>query len=174
VAIWGRSLGILIFTAGVWFCNFGFAIYSKNHFVLAPLPFPGPSSTKSLIFSPGVTQGTIEWVPSIGTCLITRTERFRWGITVNFIVEEILLGVMFSGVLNMRNTTTGLWRVLYIQVCSRPFRSSDFPNSMYSTFSGSFVAFCCVLVGDPTFSMSSFLFPRYTFSDARDDRHLVG
>jgi len=98
VAIWGRSLGVLIFTAAIWFCNFGFALYS-------------------------VTQGAIEWVPAINACVMTKTERFRWGITVNFIVEEILLIVMFAGVLNKRNTT-GLWRVLYIQGLSWIFVAS--------------------------------------------------
>jgi len=89
VAIWGRGLSVLIFTACLWFVNFGFALYS-------------------------VTQGAVEWVPEANACLISKTERFRWGITVNFVVEELLLGVMIAGVLSKRNTT-GLWRVLYIQ-----------------------------------------------------------
>lgn len=89
VAIWGRSLGVLVFTALVWFCNIGFAIYS-------------------------VTQGRIEWVPTVNSCFITQTTRFRWGITVNLITDLVLLSVMFAGVLSKRNTT-GLWRVLYIQ-----------------------------------------------------------
>ncbi|KAH9034499.1 hypothetical protein EDB85DRAFT_1947647 [Lactarius pseudohatsudake] len=78
VAIWGRSLTVLVFTAV------------------------------------GVMQGSVVWVPVINTCLITQTTRFRWGITVNLITDVILLAVMFAGVLNKRSTT-GLWRVLYIQ-----------------------------------------------------------
>ena len=70
---------------------------------------------------PGVTQGAVVWIPVANACSISKTERFRWGITVNFVVEECLLAVMFAGVLSKRNTT-GLWRVLYIQVRSRPFR----------------------------------------------------
>ncbi|KAH9054898.1 hypothetical protein EDB87DRAFT_1567925, partial [Lactarius vividus] len=89
VAIWGRSLTVLVFTASVWLCNIGTATYS-------------------------VRQGSVVWVPAINACLITQTARFRWGITVNFITDVILLTVMFAGVLNKRNTT-GLWKVLYIQ-----------------------------------------------------------
>ncbi|KAH9015237.1 hypothetical protein EDB84DRAFT_1527108 [Lactarius hengduanensis] len=89
VAIWGRSLTVLVFTASVWLCNIGTSIYS-------------------------VMQGSVVWVPVINTCLITQTTRFRWGITVNLITDVILLTVMFAGVLNKRSTT-GLWRVLYIQ-----------------------------------------------------------
>src|SRR6266702_6964189 len=70
-------------------------------------------------------QGTIEWVPAVNACVITGTSRFRWGITINFITDVILLTVMFAGVLNKRNST-GLCRVLYIQVCYHPFRLSDF------------------------------------------------
>lgn len=84
---------------------------------ITTLIFSYSSSIDSLTLYPGVTQGSVEWIPAINTCLITRTDRFRLGITVNFITEEILLCVMFAGVLNKRNTT-GLWRVLYIQVCS--------------------------------------------------------
>lgn len=125
VAIWGRSFTILIFTACVWFCNLGFSVYSKNHFVLAPFLFlPYSSSTESPIFSPGVTRGAIVWVPSVNACFITKTSGFRWGITVNFISVEILLSVMFAGVLNKRNAS-GLWRVLYIQVRSRFERFSE-------------------------------------------------
>ncbi|KAH9177928.1 hypothetical protein EDB89DRAFT_1292643 [Lactarius sanguifluus] len=89
VAIWGRSLTVLVFTASVWLCNIGTSIYS-------------------------IMQGSVVWVPVINTCLITQTQRFRWGITVNLITDVILLTVMFAGVLNKRSTT-GLWRVLYIQ-----------------------------------------------------------
>ncbi|KAH8987296.1 hypothetical protein EDB92DRAFT_2090765 [Lactarius akahatsu] len=89
VAIWGRSLTVLVFTASVWLCNAGTAIFS-------------------------VMQGSVVWVPAFNTCLITNTTRFRWGMTVNFITDVTLLTVMFAGVLNKRNTT-GLWRVLYIQ-----------------------------------------------------------
>ncbi|KAH9003616.1 hypothetical protein EDB86DRAFT_2259957 [Lactarius hatsudake] len=89
VAIWGRSLTVLVFTASVWLCNIGTSIYS-------------------------IKQGSVVWVPVINTCLITQTQRFRWGITVNLITDVILLTVMFAGVLNKRSTT-GLWRVLYIQ-----------------------------------------------------------
>ncbi|KAH9040900.1 hypothetical protein EDB83DRAFT_1641089 [Lactarius deliciosus] len=89
VAIWGRSLTVLVFTASVWLCNIGTATYSTM-------------------------QGSVVWVPAINTCLITQTQRFHWGITVNLITDVILLTVMFAGVLNKRSTT-GLWRVLYIQ-----------------------------------------------------------
>jgi len=98
VAIWGRSISVLLFTACVWFCNVGTALYS-------------------------VTQGSVEWIPAVNACLITRTDRFRLGITVNFITEEILLCVMIAGVLNKRNTT-GLWKVLYIQGLSWIFVAS--------------------------------------------------
>ena len=126
---------------------------------------------QSLTLYPGVTQGSVEWIPAINTCLITRTDRFRLGITVNFITEEILLGVMIAGVLNKRNTT-GLWRVLYIQVC--PYYRVTSPSSMYSTSSGSFLGFCCIFIGSPTYRMSSSLFSKRAFSDTRFDRHLVG
>ncbi|KAH9003788.1 hypothetical protein EDB86DRAFT_3072925 [Lactarius hatsudake] len=89
VAIWGRSFTVLVFTASVWLCNMGTAIYS-------------------------VMQGSVVWEPAINACLITKTSRFRWGMTVNFITDVTLLTVMFAGVLNKRNTT-GLWKVLYIQ-----------------------------------------------------------
>lgn len=89
VAIWGRSLTVLVFTASVWLCNIGTSIFT-------------------------IMQGSIVWAPALKTCLITKTTRFRWGITVNFITDVTLLTVMFAGVLNKRNTT-GLWRVLYIQ-----------------------------------------------------------
>ncbi|KAH9177244.1 hypothetical protein EDB89DRAFT_1521740 [Lactarius sanguifluus] len=89
VAIWGRNLTVLVFTATIWLCNVGISIYT-------------------------IMQGSIVWEPAINTCLITQTTRFRWGITVNFTTDVILLTVMFAGVLNKRNTT-GLWRVLYIQ-----------------------------------------------------------
>ncbi|KAH9017377.1 hypothetical protein EDB85DRAFT_1874457, partial [Lactarius pseudohatsudake] len=89
VAIWGRSLTVLIFTASVWVCNIGISIFT-------------------------IMQGSVVWAPAINTCLITKTTRFRWGITVNFITDVTLLTVMFAGVLNKRNTS-GLWRVLYIQ-----------------------------------------------------------
>jgi hypothetical protein len=89
VAIWGRGLNVLLFCACIWLCNIGFAFYS-------------------------VTKGAVEWVPAGNACLISKTEQFRWGISVNFITVEILLGVMFAGVLSKRNAT-GLWRVLYMQ-----------------------------------------------------------
>ena len=104
---------------------------------------------------------------------MTKTERFRWGITANFIVEELLLAVMIAGVLNKRNAT-GLWRVLYIQVCSRPFRTSDFPSFTYTTLSGTFLDFCCLFVGGPTFCMPFLLFSQCTPFDARVVRYLVG
>ncbi len=68
-------------------------------------------------------QGSIVWIPVLDFCYLTKTVQFRWGITVNFITDLVLLSVMFAGVLNKRNTT-GLWRVLYIQVRSCPFRSN--------------------------------------------------
>jgi hypothetical protein len=89
VAIWGRSLSVLILTACIWLVNIGFAFYS-------------------------VTKGAIEWIPAANACFISKTEQFRWGISVNFVTVEILLAVMFAGVLSKRNTT-GLWRVLYMQ-----------------------------------------------------------
>jgi len=89
VAIWGRSVTVLIFTACIWLVNIGFAFYS-------------------------VTRGEVVWVPEANACYMSKTEQFRWGITVNFVTVEILLAVMFAGVLNKRNTT-GLWRVLYMQ-----------------------------------------------------------
>ncbi|KAI9435470.1 hypothetical protein H4582DRAFT_650693 [Lactarius indigo] len=107
VAIWGRSLTVLVFTASIWLCNIGTATYS-------------------------VMQGSVVWEPALNACFITQTARFRWGITVNFITDVVLLTVMFAGVLNKRNTT-GLWRVLYLQVCFHPFRSGGFLSSVYIT-----------------------------------------
>jgi len=108
VAIWGRGLTVLIFSACVWLCNIGAAFYS-------------------------VTKGAVVWVPAINSCFITKTEQFRWGISVNFISVEILLGVMFAGVLSKRNAT-GLWRVLYIQGLSWIFVASlsEFLPSIFS------------------------------------------
>jgi len=98
VAIWGRSIYVLIFSACIWLCNIGSASYS-------------------------VSRGAIEWVPSANACFITKTDQFRLGITVNFVTMEILLGLMFAGVLTKRNAT-GLWRVLYLQGLSWVFIAS--------------------------------------------------
>lgn len=72
-------------------------------------------------------RGSTVWVPALNDCVISHTSQFRWGITANFITDMVLLSVMFAGVLSKRNAT-GLWRVLYIQVSSHPFRSSESRN----------------------------------------------
>ncbi|KAI0270490.1 hypothetical protein BC834DRAFT_861669 [Gloeopeniophorella convolvens] len=98
VAIWGRSTNVLIFTAIVWLCNVGFALYS-------------------------VTRAKAVWDPTINACAITKTKDFRWGIMVNLITDLTLLSVMFAGVINKRNAT-GLWRVLYLQGLAWIFMAS--------------------------------------------------
>ncbi|KAH8983031.1 hypothetical protein EDB92DRAFT_1892108 [Lactarius akahatsu] len=101
------------FRAVLVFSYFGIA-FSSLLILLRGVAIWGRSLTVLVFSCIGVMQGSVVWVPAINSCLITQTTRFRWGITVNLITDVILLAVMFAGVLNKRSTT-GLWRVLYIQ-----------------------------------------------------------
>ena len=81
-------------------------VYNRSVVVSAP---PAPASNKPV-------QGHAEWVAAAKSCAISDTYRYKWGLLVNLLVEIILLGIMFAGVLSKRNGT-GLWRVLFVQVC---------------------------------------------------------
>ena len=61
-----------------------------------------------------VAQAYAQWTPILDICTISGTFEFRWSITVNFIVDMVLLGIMIWGVLRQRNPTR-LWNMLYFQ-----------------------------------------------------------
>ncbi|KZV62761.1 hypothetical protein PENSPDRAFT_239138 [Peniophora sp. CONT] len=89
VAVWGRSIYVVVFSSAIWLGNVAVAIW-----------------TMSL--------GEAVWFPPLGTCAITGAEKLRTGILVDLFADVILLTIMLAGVMNKRNGT-GLWRVLYIQ-----------------------------------------------------------
>jgi hypothetical protein len=89
VALWGRDKRIMVLAAVVWLANLGGSFYAT-------------------------TRGHSHWSNSTENCPIDGTSDFRWSILINFIQDLTLLCIMFSGVLNKRNSTR-LWNMLYIQ-----------------------------------------------------------
>ncbi|KZV64504.1 hypothetical protein PENSPDRAFT_738252 [Peniophora sp. CONT] len=89
IALWAVDWKIVTVMSAAWLTTFGFSLYS-------------------------IQQGHTEWSPVIKACMITDTYKYKWGLLVNLLVELLLLGIMFAGVLSKRNGT-GLWRVLFIQ-----------------------------------------------------------
>ncbi|VDB92277.1 unnamed protein product [Peniophora sp. CBMAI 1063] len=89
IALWAVDWKIVSVMSATWLTTFGFSLYS-------------------------IQQGHAEWSPALKSCTITDTYRYKWGLLVNLVVEIILLGIMFTGVLSKRNGT-GLWRVLFVQ-----------------------------------------------------------
>ncbi|KAI0000207.1 hypothetical protein BJV74DRAFT_148332 [Russula compacta] len=89
VALWRRSKKIIALAVVVWLANLGGSIYAT-------------------------TRGHSRWSDTTQNCPIDGTSDFRWSILINFIQDLTLLCIMFSGVLNNRNSTR-LWNMLYIQ-----------------------------------------------------------
>jgi len=89
VALWGRDRRVIALSATVWLANLGGSVYAT-------------------------TRGHSHWSNATENCPIDGTSDFRWSILINFIQDFTLLCIMFSGVLNKRNSTR-LWNMLYIQ-----------------------------------------------------------
>jgi len=89
VALWGRDRRIVAIASLAWLANLGGSFYAT-------------------------TRGRSNWSNSTENCPIDGTSDFRWSILLNFIQDLTLLCIMFSGVLNKRNSTR-LWNMLYIQ-----------------------------------------------------------
>ncbi|KAI0248733.1 hypothetical protein BJV78DRAFT_769030 [Lactifluus subvellereus] len=89
VAIWGRDPKAMVFTGTFWLANLAGSFYA-------------------------ITRAHTQWTPILKTCAITDTVEFRWSLTINFIADVALLGIMVWGVLQKRSATQ-LWNVLYFQ-----------------------------------------------------------
>ncbi|KAF8474502.1 hypothetical protein DFH94DRAFT_133625 [Russula ochroleuca] len=89
VAIWGRDSRVVVLTGLFWLVNMVGTCYA-------------------------ITRGHIVWSPPLQTCVITRTDEYRWSILMDFIQDFVLLVVMVIGVLHKRNATH-LWNILYFQ-----------------------------------------------------------
>ncbi|KAI9451424.1 hypothetical protein BJY52DRAFT_103625 [Lactarius psammicola] len=133
VAIWGRSITVLIFTAFVWLCNIGIAIYS-------------------------VMQGSTQWSPVANACLISGTKSFPLGHHCQFHHGCDSVNCNVCRCVEQAQLDWSVESIVPSGACYHSFRSSDFPSSVYATLSGPFVDFSCIFCGDSTCCMHPFFF----------------